>query len=73
MGLKLNGTHQLLAYADNVYLLGDNTGARNKNTKPLIYSSMEVGLEVKEEISKYILVYRDQNTQQSLDIKIGNR
>jgi hypothetical protein len=23
-GLKLNGTHQLLAYADNVNLLGDN-------------------------------------------------
>jgi hypothetical protein len=24
VGLKLNGTHQLLAYADNVNLLGDN-------------------------------------------------
>jgi hypothetical protein len=23
--LKLNGTHQLLAYADDVNLLGDNT------------------------------------------------
>jgi hypothetical protein len=25
MELKLNGTHQLLAYADDVNLLGDNT------------------------------------------------
>jgi hypothetical protein len=24
VGLKLNGTHQLLIYADNVNLLGDN-------------------------------------------------
>jgi hypothetical protein len=24
MGLKLNGTHQLLAYADIVYTLADN-------------------------------------------------
>jgi hypothetical protein len=26
-GLKWNGTHQLLAYADDVNLLGDNTNA----------------------------------------------
>jgi hypothetical protein len=27
VGLKLNGTHQLLAYTDDVTLLGDNTDA----------------------------------------------
>jgi hypothetical protein len=31
-GLKLNGTHQLLAYADDVNLLGDNIDIINKNT-----------------------------------------
>jgi hypothetical protein len=31
-GLKLNGTHQLLAYADDVSLLGDNIDTINKNT-----------------------------------------
>jgi retron-type reverse transcriptase len=30
-GLKFNGTHQLLAYADDVNLLGDNLDAINKN------------------------------------------
>jgi hypothetical protein len=32
VGLKLNGTHQLLAYADDVNLLGDNTDTIEKNT-----------------------------------------
>jgi hypothetical protein len=44
--LKLNGTHQLLAYADDVNLLGDNIRIINKNTETLIDASKEVGLEV---------------------------
>jgi hypothetical protein len=36
VGLKLNGTHQLLAYPDHVNLLGDNTDAIKNNTKLLI-------------------------------------
>jgi hypothetical protein len=31
-GLKLSGTHQLLIYADDVNLLGDNIDAVKKNT-----------------------------------------
>jgi hypothetical protein len=31
-GLKLNGTHQLLAYADDANLVGDNIDTINKNT-----------------------------------------
>jgi hypothetical protein len=30
MGLKLNGTHHLLAYSDDVNLLGDNIDAIKK-------------------------------------------
>jgi hypothetical protein len=32
VGLKLNGTHQLLAYAADVNLLGDNIDITKKNT-----------------------------------------
>jgi hypothetical protein len=32
VGLKLNGKHRLLAYADDVNLLGDNIDTINKNT-----------------------------------------
>jgi hypothetical protein len=34
VGLKLNGTHQLLAYADDVILLGDSIDTINKTKKP---------------------------------------
>jgi hypothetical protein len=69
VGLKLNGTHQLLAYADDVNLLGDNIDTINKNTETLIDASKEVGLEVNIEKTKYMLVSWDQNRE----IKIGNR
>jgi hypothetical protein len=44
VGLKLNGTHRLLAYADDVNLLGDNIHTIKKNTETLIDASKEVGL-----------------------------
>jgi hypothetical protein len=36
VGLKLNRTHQLHAYADDVNLLGDNIETIKKNTETLI-------------------------------------
>jgi hypothetical protein len=53
VGLKLNGTHQLLAYAHDVNLLGDNADNIKKNTETLIDSSMEVGLEIN--VEKYTI------------------
>jgi hypothetical protein len=73
VALKLNGTHQLLAYADDVNLLGDNIDTINKNTGTLIDASKEIGLEVNIEKTKYMLVSRDQNAGQNRDIKIANR
>jgi hypothetical protein len=45
-GLKLNGTHQLLAYADDVNIVAENTDTIKKNTKTLLDARKEVGLEV---------------------------
>jgi hypothetical protein len=73
VGLKVNGTHQLLAYADDMSLLGGNIDTINKNTATLIDASKEVGLEVNVEKIKYVLVSRDQNAGQNRAIKIGNR
>jgi hypothetical protein len=69
----LNGTHQLLPYADDVILLGDDINTINKNTETLVYASKEVDLEVNVEKTKYMLVSRDQNAGQNRDIEIGNR
>jgi hypothetical protein len=41
VGMKLNGTHQLLVYADDV-----NLCEIKKNTETLLDTSKEVGLEV---------------------------
>jgi hypothetical protein len=49
VALKLNGIHQLLVYADDVNLLGDNIDAIKKNMETLIDTSKEVGLEVNTE------------------------
>jgi hypothetical protein len=57
--LKLNGTHQLLAYTDDVNLLRDNIDTINKNTEALIDSSKVVGLKVNVEKTKYMLVSLD--------------
>jgi hypothetical protein len=73
VGLKLNGTHQLLVYADDVSLLGDNIDTIKKNTQTSFDAIKEVGIEVNTEKSKYMLLSRHQNVGQNLELKIGNR
>jgi hypothetical protein len=71
-GLILNGTHQLLVYADYVNIVGENIDTIQKNTKALLDASKEVGLEVNLEKTKYMLVSRCQKAGQRQSIKIGN-
>jgi hypothetical protein len=61
MRVKLNGTHQLLDYADDVNLMGDNMITVKKNTGTLIAASKKVGLEIKaEKTMRWPLVTRMQ-------------
>jgi hypothetical protein len=62
MELKLNGTHQLLVYADDVSLLGDNilVDTIMQNTETFIDASKKVDLEVNAEETKYMLLYHHQ-------------
>ena len=45
-GLKLNGTHQLLAYVDDVNVLGGTVHTVRKNAEALVAATKETGLEV---------------------------
>ena len=45
-GLKLNGTHQILAYADAVNILGGSVHTVKKNAETLVAAAKEIGLEV---------------------------
>jgi hypothetical protein len=56
VGLKLNETHQLLAYADYVNLLGDHIDTIKKNMEILIDASKEVGLEINVDKLSYAAI-----------------
>jgi hypothetical protein len=72
VALKLNGTHQLLVYADDVNLLRDNMDTIKKSTETLTDTSTEVSLEVITEKTRYMSMSRHQNAGQNHDIKIAN-
>jgi hypothetical protein len=71
-GLKLNGTLQLLIYADDFNMLGGIVHTTEKNTEALVVASMLIGLEVNANIAKYMVMSRDQKAGQCRNIKIDH-
>jgi len=71
-GLTLNGTHQLLAYADDVNTLGGSVHTIKENAQALIVTSKEIGLEVNADKTKYMVMSRDQNAGRNHCVKNDN-
>jgi hypothetical protein len=67
-GLKLNGTLQILACVDDGNVVGENIDTI-KNTKALLDTSKEVGLEVNPEKTKCMLTSRFQKAGRKRNMK----
>ena len=71
-GLKLNGTHQLVAYVDDVNILGGSVHTVEKSAENLVVASKGNGLEDNADKSQYMVTSGDQNVGRSHSIKIYN-
>jgi len=71
-GLKLNGTHQLLAYADNVNILGGSIHTLKENAETLVPATREIGVEISADKTKYMALSRDQNAGRIHSVRIDN-
>ena len=71
-GLKLNGTHQLLAYTDDVNILGGSLHTVKENAEALVDATKENGLEVNADKSKYMVMSREQMAGLSHTMKFDN-
>jgi hypothetical protein len=54
--LKLNGTHQLLAHADDVNVLGGSVHTIKESAGTLVVATKEIGLEVNADKTKYMVM-----------------
>jgi hypothetical protein len=65
VGLKLNGTHQLLVYAEDVNLLGDSIDNIKKNSDSLTDTSKDFNLKVNAEKTKCMVMSHHHNAEQN--------
>jgi len=71
-GLKLNDTHQPLAYADDVNILGGSIHTLKENAEALVAATRETGLEASADKTKYMVMSRDQNAGRIQSVMIDN-
>jgi len=71
-GLKLNGTHQLLVYAEDVNILTGSVQTIKKNSETLVVARKETGLEVNGDKPKYMVRSQTLDAGRNHSIKFDN-
>ena len=64
--------HQLLAYADDVNILGGSLHTVKEDAEALVVATKEIGLEVNADKTKYMVMSRDRNAGRDHSVKIDN-
>ena len=64
--------HQLLAYADDVNMLGGSIQTVKENAEALVVATKEIGLAVNVDKTKYMVMSREQTAGLSHTVKVDN-
>ena len=70
--MKLDGTHELLAYADDVNILRGSIHTLKETAEALVAATREIGLEVIADKNKYMVMSRDQNAGRIHSVRTDN-
>ena len=70
--MKLSGTHQLLAYADDVTIVRGSIHTVKENAEALVVATKEIGLKVNADKTKYMVMSREQTAGLSHIMKVDN-
>ena len=68
--MKLNGIHKLLAYADDVNILGGIIHTLKENAVALVAATRVIGLQVSADKAKYMVMSREQNSRRNQSVRI---
>ena len=68
----MNGTHQVLTYADDINLIGNDIRTIERNADVLLNACRDIGLEVITEKTKYMGIGHHQVMIANKHIRIGS-
>ena len=72
LGLDMNGNHQVLAYADDVNLIGDGIRIMERNLDVLLNTCRHIGLAVDTGKTMYMEIGLQRGMMANEHIKIGS-